>query len=272
GVHKDDASNFQFILEGDKTMRVWPDQAFGDPAAMWEDASHVRDAEYERARARGEVLRGRPGDVLYWPSSHWHVGESDRRLSVALNLALYLPEQPLALALRALEALAGARAGPDCGEERSYPFDPDRLPATAAAIPPAIARAAALVREAAAGPDLEVTLAQMWAERVTGYGFLPATGGGVAGVDLATATAVGLARDRELVCVALGARALVVAEGGRSETFQGEPEKIAALRELFARVAAHGRLPLAELVHSCAPPSHGELNDSLDTLRARGAP
>src|SRR5690606_17925463 len=76
GVHKDDASNFQFILEGDKTMRVWPDQAFGDPAAMWEDASHVRDAEYERARARGEVLRGRPGDVLYWPSSHWHVGES----------------------------------------------------------------------------------------------------------------------------------------------------------------------------------------------------
>ena len=38
-------------------------------------------------------LKGEPGDVIYWPSGYWHVGESVGGLSLSLSLALK-PLQP----------------------------------------------------------------------------------------------------------------------------------------------------------------------------------
>lgn len=68
GVHKDRFATFMFGLKGDKRMRFWP-------VRPWtEDVSSVVDyAEYLPASTVVEV---EPGDLLYWPSTYYHVGES----------------------------------------------------------------------------------------------------------------------------------------------------------------------------------------------------
>ncbi|MCA9712729.1 MAG: hypothetical protein KDK70_43270, partial [Myxococcales bacterium] len=82
GVHRDDASVFMFVLAGTKRVLTWPESSM-------RGREHVlMTREYHRFRDEAIVLEGQPGDVLYWPSSHWHIGEGDGRPSVSLNLSL----------------------------------------------------------------------------------------------------------------------------------------------------------------------------------------
>ena len=40
------------------------------------------------------TLEGHPGDIIYWPSDRWHVGECLGGLAVSVSLALYIKERP----------------------------------------------------------------------------------------------------------------------------------------------------------------------------------
>jgi len=83
GIHRDPASNFTLVLQGRKTMRLWPQESFARRPPM--------DAEsFAAHRAHALTLEGEAGDLLYWPSGYWHVADSDGDLSVTLNVSLYL--------------------------------------------------------------------------------------------------------------------------------------------------------------------------------------
>jgi hypothetical protein len=84
GMHKDRASNFCLVLEGMKRFLLWPYEIFRDHPGL------VHTTHYESFRDRAITLEGGQGDLLYWPSSYWHVAESDGSLSVTSNVALYL--------------------------------------------------------------------------------------------------------------------------------------------------------------------------------------
>lgn len=80
GIHRDNASVFQFVLSGDRSMTVWPEDAIESPPSTTAFSC-----------PRMEVLRASPGEsVAYWPSSYWHVGRSDRDISLTLNITAYL--------------------------------------------------------------------------------------------------------------------------------------------------------------------------------------
>ena len=98
GIHVEDCSNVHFVIDGAKTIHVWPPDHWNPDIAGGETvdraassgrrehylsnvdpATHVADAR---------SLRGRRGDVLCWPAGHWHVGQADE-LSIAVNLAVY---------------------------------------------------------------------------------------------------------------------------------------------------------------------------------------
>lgn len=68
GVHKDRFATFMFGLRGRKRMRFWPSRPWTEPVTTILDYG-----PYVPESFAAEV---EPGDLLYWPSSYFHVGES----------------------------------------------------------------------------------------------------------------------------------------------------------------------------------------------------
>jgi 50S ribosomal protein L16 3-hydroxylase len=99
GVHTDASSVFSFIVAGSKRYRLFPMDAL---------AAHPEihyGSRYQPFLGRGLVLEGAPGDLIYWPSSYWHVGENESEESSAtLNIAINLAPEPRTPAVGALKA------------------------------------------------------------------------------------------------------------------------------------------------------------------------
>lgn len=94
GVHRDAASNFSYIISGQKRMLVWPHEVFAErvdqhgPGPL--NNVFLDEVDLDSYRDRAIVLEGRAGDVLYWPSSYWHIAESTGEPSLVLNVPVYL--------------------------------------------------------------------------------------------------------------------------------------------------------------------------------------
>lgn len=86
GIHTDNASVFALGVMGRRTYYAWPNDYFqkGDPALHTPDQQLV-GPHLEHA-IRMELG---PGDIAYWPSSHWHVVGSDRQPSVVVQVSAY---------------------------------------------------------------------------------------------------------------------------------------------------------------------------------------
>jgi 50S ribosomal protein L16 3-hydroxylase len=68
GVHKDRFATFMYVLSGRKRMRLWPRRPWSH------DATTVTD--YREQLAESLVIDAAAGDLAYWPSSYYHVGEN----------------------------------------------------------------------------------------------------------------------------------------------------------------------------------------------------
>ncbi|MEM9457849.1 MAG: cupin domain-containing protein [Myxococcota bacterium] len=163
GLHRDDASVFMFVLEGHKRILLWPEQD------MLGQEHLLATTQFEQLRQRAIVLEGKPGDVLYWPSTYWHVGDDDGAPSVSINLGLHLwpPSLP---ALSQLSQLARRHVREQLGA--TWPCNPHDLPASALAIPEAMRTSLRAARGLSRAPRLESYLQFHWLKRVTGAGFM----------------------------------------------------------------------------------------------------
>jgi 50S ribosomal protein L16 3-hydroxylase len=164
GIHKDTAGVFAFVIERAKRMIVWPYEVFRDRAGT------VASLDSELFLDSATILEGEPGDVLYWPASYWHVGETDGGLSLSINVGLELNYKPMAMASSYLSQIAGEVCG--SRNEAVYAFDPDRLQEISRSLPDAFSRAAQALSEAARSVELERSLKLAWLNRVTGCGFI----------------------------------------------------------------------------------------------------
>lgn len=68
GVHKDRYGTFMYVLSGRKRMRMWSRRPWDH------DASTIVD--YEQYLDSSISAEAEAGQLLYWPSSHFHVGEN----------------------------------------------------------------------------------------------------------------------------------------------------------------------------------------------------
>ncbi len=68
GVHQDRFATFMFCVRGAKRMRFWAQRPWSDPVHTVLD--------YQPYLASSFVAEVEPGDLLYWPSRYYHVGES----------------------------------------------------------------------------------------------------------------------------------------------------------------------------------------------------
>ncbi|PCG82133.1 cupin [Streptomyces sp. WZ.A104] len=68
GVHQDRFATFMYCVRGTKRMRFWAERPWSDPVHTVLD--------YQPYLASSFVAEVEPGDLLYWPSRYYHVGES----------------------------------------------------------------------------------------------------------------------------------------------------------------------------------------------------
>jgi hypothetical protein len=160
GVHTDQASVFTFNLGAPKRMLAWPADHFQkrgvpvmDTHLLASHGPHAQDAVELKMAAR---------DLMYWPSSHWHVGVSGGEILTTLGGGAYFDTPALALIEPAMRlALRGTREwGP--------------MPATDGALPAELERALEAAQAAVTSGALRREVHAEWLRRVTADGCLPA--------------------------------------------------------------------------------------------------
>ena len=163
GLHRGNSGNFMFVVDGQKRMRTWPDAYFRGK----EDLTHKLD--YARHNGESIVMDAGPGDVIYWPSDYWHIGESlDSKMSSAVSVALFMNPR---LATDALVPAAGMLRR-HLPAHRDIPVRPNRMTESSAFIDSVASRETAALRSMAADPAFERALRAGLLKKVTGYGFL----------------------------------------------------------------------------------------------------
>jgi hypothetical protein len=80
GVHKDRFTTMLFALAGRKRMRFWPVRPWTEPVSTM--------TRYDAYLATSFAIEVGPGDVLYWPSSYYHVGEAAGGVSISVNIGI----------------------------------------------------------------------------------------------------------------------------------------------------------------------------------------
>jgi 50S ribosomal protein L16 3-hydroxylase len=166
GLHVGNSGNFKFVVEGRKRLRLWPDKFFRGKKGIH------GSLDFERFLPAATTLEGRPGDVIYWPSDQWHIGEAVGGPAVSVSLALYVKERTSGLmdlwgeAAEVTEKrLAALVSKNDAG------FDARAITQKVKRISQMQRRAAAAFTKAIARPEIGESLAVTWLNRATSFGF-----------------------------------------------------------------------------------------------------
>ncbi|XXY44220.1 cupin-like domain-containing protein [Sorangium sp. So ce269] len=133
GVHVDATNAFSFVVQGRKRMLVWPPHVFAgsphkrSPRSMG-GSTYIDDLDYAPYRSQAVVLEGEPGDVLYWPATWWHVGESTGGLAATFNISVLRGQLPMYVAQKRLaDPATQAELAGLAGVERQAQGDLDAL-------------------------------------------------------------------------------------------------------------------------------------------------
>lgn len=84
GVHVDSCGVFSFPVVGQKNFRLWT-SAFAK-----KNPGLDRAFNYGRYKKHSQLLQAGPGDMTYWPSSSWHIAESDGSFSATWSLGVWV--------------------------------------------------------------------------------------------------------------------------------------------------------------------------------------
>jgi hypothetical protein len=96
GIHVDEFSNLYCNVLGKKTLRFWPrDQYQGK----------FRDENQVELHQNSHTINGGPKDLIYWPSSYWHVAEGEGGLAASVSISALKHSSVLRDSMLALEEL-----------------------------------------------------------------------------------------------------------------------------------------------------------------------
>ncbi len=105
GVHVDNCGVFSFPVVGQKTFRLWsPEFAKAHPSLH-------RTQRYSKFKTNSKTLTVGPGDMAYWPSSAWHVAESDGSFTATWSLGVWVDQTHQSHLEKALQPLLKSKLG-----------------------------------------------------------------------------------------------------------------------------------------------------------------
>ncbi len=105
GVHVDSCGVFSFPVAGIKKFRLWA-AAYGDKHPELD-----RTFNYEKHKKHSQLLEAGPGDMTYWPSSEWHIAESDGSFSATWSLGVWVDQLHKELFAHSLKELLNSKGG-----------------------------------------------------------------------------------------------------------------------------------------------------------------
>jgi 50S ribosomal protein L16 3-hydroxylase len=163
GLHKGDATTFKFVVDGQKRMRVWPHDSFPD------EFEHSPTRYYENSLQNSLILEGGPGDLIYWPSTYWHIGESiNGGLVTSLSLPLFAASAP---SFKFDEVVKNRGASQQSNETKIYPIFVDTIQNAAKKMPDIVAAATRKVAAESRSAEVKQDLLVQCLNRLSGSGF-----------------------------------------------------------------------------------------------------
>lgn len=170
GVHVDSCGVFSFPVVGKKTFRLWT------PDFIKKNPDLERAFEYEKFKRGSQLLELRPGDLSYWPSSAWHIAESDGTFSATWSLGVWVDQPHEDLFSENLKLLLKKKQGPQ-GQRPTTSFQAlhsDR--GELAALPDAYLRSLKLLKDLSS-KELQEHFELAWMKHISLQGFkkLPAS-------------------------------------------------------------------------------------------------
>ena len=159
GVHEDATSAFHFPVIGRKVMRFWPHSFAANNPAL----HHAHD--YGDFLDESIVVEANPGEVIYWPSNYWHVGEGDGTFSVTWRFAYWIADGIRRFAaVKAAELFQAMESGPLSALPKIARLESARLDPINDII--------GGLQRAVSSDQFRQTIVQAWLERYSAYGFL----------------------------------------------------------------------------------------------------
>jgi 50S ribosomal protein L16 3-hydroxylase len=177
GVHLDRFTTFLFALRGRKRMRFWSKRPWR------EDVTTI--LEYKPYLKDSFVAEVEPGDILYWPSTYYHVGESaGDGVATSVNVGIPISEHRTVYSVDDL--LRGmidelSLADQEWSQTRLAPVKSTPLARNAltkdgvlpAKLPPALVEAVGAFRDMSHPREARGHIQATWLKRLTAGGFEP---------------------------------------------------------------------------------------------------
>lgn len=160
GIHQDNASVFSFGVWGRRRFCFWPHEYFApdDPVLRTPDREKI-----EPHLNNATIVDMEPGDLVYWPSSHWHIVLSDGEPSATVQASAYFGTKLSDLIGQSVERLLRTRVAQN--EPSMFPFSNGNLPLN-------IAAARTALDELMSDGTLDHQLQKSWLKRCTADGFV----------------------------------------------------------------------------------------------------
>lgn len=105
GVHVDRCGVFSFPVAGVKKFRLWTSDFVKKNPAL------DRAFEYSKYKKDSQLMEVGPGDMTYWPSSAWHIAESDGSFSATWSLGVWVDKPHHESFSESLKGLLAEKSG-----------------------------------------------------------------------------------------------------------------------------------------------------------------
>jgi len=152
---------------------VWPFEYFADPNRNPYASGETENAptgDYRDFLDDAIELRGEPGDILYWPSTYWHIALGDGKPHMTFNVSPYFATRVSGF----LDKLVGPMVRESLGDDdwlHTLPYEVEDQQALVQKLPTQVAMGLSTYRKVLAAPRLNTLLMAAWAKSVTGCGF-----------------------------------------------------------------------------------------------------
>ncbi len=115
GVHVDRCGVFSFPVAGVKIFRLWTSEFVKSNPKL------DRAFEYSKYKKASRLIEASPGDLTYWPSSAWHIAESDGSFSATWSLGVWVDKSHGEMVSESLKGLLDEKLGAP-GSSAMTPF------------------------------------------------------------------------------------------------------------------------------------------------------
>ena len=107
GVHVDSCGVFSFPVMGTKKFRLWTD------SFVKKNPQLNRAFKYDKYKKSSQLIQANPGDMAYWPSSAWHIAESEGSFSATWSLGVWVDKPHSESFMQSLDPLIKSKLGSD---------------------------------------------------------------------------------------------------------------------------------------------------------------